>query len=345
MIFWKMLSAIIAIGMALRSGGGYHSGPHAQEKGTAMPWVVGIDEAGYGPNLGPLAQAAVAVKLPDGDPGGWETLKAHVRRAAEKDRKRVLIDDSKLVHQGKNGLAKLERGLTAVFGPPGGPCGDWLAGVALQGVLDDLVAEAWFDAAELLPLHPDPVTDLRPSLAELGIEARVVGLKLVPAPIFNKVVNASGTKATILSIGLIGLMTAAHHSLPPGDGVAFVCDQLGGRMKYAPVLQSAFADGWVVTEAEVPGESRYRVESLGRDVTATFRPRADCESVAVALASMLCKYAREVCMRQFNRYWARHVPDLKPTAGYPTDAKRFFDAIRPTFEKLGLSEEDVWRVK
>ncbi len=310
-----------------------------------MPWVVGIDEAGYGPNLGPLAQAAVAVKLPDGDPGGWETLKAHVRRAAEKDKKRVLIDDSKLVHQGKTGLARLERGLAAVLGPPCGPCRDWLTPIALQGVLDDLAGEGWFDPTELLPLHPDPVTDLRPALAALGVEARVVGLKLVPAPIFNKVVNASGTKATVLSIGLIGLLAAAHYGLPMGERVTFVCDQQGGRMKYGPLLQSAFTDGWVVTEAEQLGESRYRVESLGRDVTATFRPRADCESVAVALASMLCKYAREVCMRQFNRYWATHVPYLKPTAGYPTDAKRFFDAIRPVLPKLGLAEDDVWRVK
>ena len=36
-----------------------------------MPWVVGIDEAGYGPNLGPLVQAAVALHLPDDDPAGW----------------------------------------------------------------------------------------------------------------------------------------------------------------------------------------------------------------------------------------------------------------------------------
>ena len=35
-----------------------------------MPWVVGIDEAGYGPNLGPLVQSAVALRLPDDDPGG-----------------------------------------------------------------------------------------------------------------------------------------------------------------------------------------------------------------------------------------------------------------------------------
>ena len=52
---------------------------------------------------------------------------------------------------------------------------------------------------------------------------------------------------------------------------------------------------------------------------------------------MACKYLREVCMRQFNRFWAKHVPGLKPTAGYPTDAKRFYDAIRPAMARLGMS--------
>ena len=45
-----------------------------------MPWVVGIDEAGYGPNLGPLVQAAVALRLPDDDLAGWTTLASRVRR-------------------------------------------------------------------------------------------------------------------------------------------------------------------------------------------------------------------------------------------------------------------------
>ena len=71
-----------------------------------MPWVVGIDEAGYGPNLGPLVQAAVALHLPDDDPAGWDALKAVVRRSHEPADGRLLIDDSKKVYTG-GGLAAL----------------------------------------------------------------------------------------------------------------------------------------------------------------------------------------------------------------------------------------------
>jgi ribonuclease HII len=125
----------------------------------------------------------------------------------------------------------------------------------------------------------------------------------------------------------------------------FVCDKHGGRNFYAAIVQQAFPDGWVVVEREGAAESRYRVEGLDRPVSVTFRPRADGDSVAVALASMLCKYLREVCMRQFNRFWATHVPGLAPTAGYPNDAKRYYDAIRPAMAKLGLTPDQVWRKK
>lgn len=301
-----------------------------------MRWVVGLDEAGYGPNLGPLTQAVVAVSLPVDDPAGWETLSDRVRRAggSRKDH-RLRIDDSKRLNQGPNGFQKLEHGLAAIGGV-GGTVGEFLAPIALPGVLDDLRGECWFDPQERLPLFPPPTVCSSPL-------ARLIGVQLLPTPLFNRVVAGSGSKGTALSVGLGALLAVVHAALPPGEPVTVLCDKLGGRTFYAPVLQGAFPDGWVVAERETADESRYRVERLGRELAVIVKPRADADGVSVALASMAAKYLREVCMRQFNRFWARNIPGLAPTAGYPVDARRFYDAIRPAMEKLGLTEEQVWR--
>lgn len=307
-------------------------------------WSVGIDEAGYGPTLGPLAQVAVAVKLPDGDPAGWETLRPLVKRHGDKDKTRLLVDDSKLVHSGKHGFAKLEAGLSALLGLRQTSVGAWLGEWALPHVVEDLSGEAWFDPGEVLPVHAE-APDLRPRLAELGVELFVLGVKLIPTPVFNQIVAGSGTKATALGIGLTGLLGAIRQRVPGFEPVRVVCDKHGGRNFYGPLLRGAFPQGWVINEVETAGESRYRVESLGREVTVSFRPGADGEGLPVALASMVAKYWREVCMRQFNRFWLAHLPGLKPTAGYPVDGERFYAAIRPAMAALGLDEGAVRRVK
>src|SRR5262245_66291325 len=85
-----------------------------------MAWVIGIDEAGYGPNLGPLVATAVALQVPEPDADCWQLLAAAVRRAAGKDDGRLTVDDSKLVHAGPKGLSRLERGVFAgLFGGAG----------------------------------------------------------------------------------------------------------------------------------------------------------------------------------------------------------------------------------
>jgi ribonuclease HII len=311
-----------------------------------MAWVVGIDEAGYGPNLGPFVQSAVALRLPEGDPAGWETLKRVVRRSHEKPDGRVLIDDSKKVYA-RGGLAALERSVRTAFSFEHATVGDLFRHTTLAGIWEELAEESWFDADETAPVSPGEANHTV-RLDELGETTRtsIPAASVVPPTRFNRICDESGTKATVLARGLVELVQAVLGKLGAGDEpVAFHCDKQGGRNFYASILQEAFPDGWVVAEKEAAAESRYRVDLLERPVTITFRPRAEADSIAVALASMLCKYLREVCMRQFNRFWQGHVPGLLPTAGYPADARRFYEAIHPCFQQLGLNEEQVWRKK
>ena len=62
-----------------------------------------------------------------------------------------------------------------------------------------------------------------------------------------------------------------------------------------------------------------------------------------ALASMASKYLRELAMRAFNDFWRRSVDGLRPTAGYPQDAKRFKAQIAAVQAELGIDDRLLWR--
>ncbi len=312
--------------------------------------VVGIDEAGYGPNLGPLVQTAVALHLPDSDPAGWDTLKPIVRPAAGRWGRdaRIVIDDSKRVYHGQNALGKLELGVLACLPQSFPSFGSLLAHLCSPSVNADIRAESWFDSTCKLPVEAavGQIAQQRAALAGFsGASFGAIFSRVVPTPRFNDCVARTGNKSSILSDGLIELVQNSVDADGGDTPLRFLCDKQGGRAFYAAQLQEAFPEGFVIAEVERPEESRYRIVGLSRPVSVSFRPRADGDSIAVALASMICKYLREVCMMQFNAYWAKHVPGLIATAGYPVDAKRFFADIGPAMVRLGVKEETIWRVK
>jgi hypothetical protein len=313
-----------------------------------MQWIVGVDEAGLGPNLGPLVQSAVAVRVPAGTGCLWKCLADGVRRAADPDDDRVLIDDSKLVNAGPNGFSRLERGVVGIVAASD-PVGQVLDGVAGGNSLTDLADEHWYEPAESLPVTVERETVAGPpprfadALAAGRVELRLARCVVTPAPRFNALIDRWGTKSAAMEDGIVTLLRDVLGAIDGTDPVTIVIDKQGGRNFYAPWISAALPDGWVTPVRESALLSEYQVHGLGREVRLAFRPRADSEALPVALASMLSKYLREVFMRQFNRFWCGHVNELKPTAGYPGDARRFYTAIRPAMKRLGIEEAAVWR--
>ena len=88
------------------------------------------------------------------------------------------------------------------------------------------------------------------------------------------------------------------------------------------LLQHFFPDAWIETLVESRAESRYHWGAGDGRVEVAFR-RGGESFLPAALASMTAKYLRELAMRAENAFWCARVPGLRPTAGYPLDARRF----------------------
>jgi hypothetical protein len=316
-----------------------------------MPWLIGIDEAGYGPNLGPLVMTSVACRLPDDLAGRdlWTLLRGAVRRPTEPDDGRILVEDSKVVYSSGRGLAALEVGVRAALPPA--PClADHVQRLAPAAVAE-LAAEPWYRGDSPLPVAAaaDACLAAAERFAETSRQARVawgpVRSAIVCPTRFNEVVDRWGSKGAVLGQGLCELLRWNRDAADGDDGLSFIVDKHGGRNTYAPMLQDALPDGMVVAQQESMARSAYTVLGVGREVRLTFQPRADAEHFCVALASMVSKHLREVLMLEFNRFWQTQLPGLKPTAGYPGDATRFLEAIRPVLGRLGIAEASLWRCR
>ncbi|MFO0929927.1 MAG: hypothetical protein U0736_23380 [Gemmataceae bacterium] len=317
-----------------------------------MAWIVGIDEAGYGPNLGPFVMTAVMCRVPD-DCGLvclWEHLAAVARRCRDGRDDRLVVDDSKAVYASGRGLIGLERGVHVVL--PEAP-------LHLAALVDqlcpvdhaDLAAEVWYSGTTPLPTAAtaDDLHRLRERYhthcGEQAVTPWHVRSVVVCPGRFNALTARANSKAAVVAEGFSRLLRWVYDQAGPGETVNLMSDKQGGRNAYARLIEDALPAGFVWVVEESAARSSYRVQTPDRRLELAFQPRADAESFCVAMASMVSKYVRELFMAEFNGFWQRHVPELKPTAGYPVDARRFLEAIRPVLDQLQVPVETIWRAR
>ena len=321
-----------------------------------MPWIIGIDEAGYGPNLGPFVMTSVACRVPEALAGAdlWQVLRAAVRHSHEADDGRLIVADSKLVYSATRGLHHLETTVLAALSSclPAQECALHHCLKALAPAAHaDLAAEPWYTGTSPLPTAGEPAR-LEPAAGAFfqASAAGQVAWGLVRSVVvcssrFNRLLDQWGSKGAVLGHALGELLAANRSPDGTADPLHFLIDKHGGRNTYAAMLQDAWGDGMVVAHEEGMQRSTYSVPGLEREIRLTFQPRADAEYFCVALASMVSKYLREVLMLEFNRFWQTHVPGMKPTAGYPGDADRFYRQIEAVAARLNLARESLWRRK
>lgn len=313
-----------------------------------MTWLIGIDEAGYGPNLGPLVVAASAWNIGERDPltaDLYELLGAAISPA--RDAKRIAVADSKLLYKSGDSLALLERGVLWTLAANG-------ATPQTRAELEHLLgatgaAPFWHGVGEE-PL-PHAVTQgeiqtagklLATACAAQGVTPPVLAATVVHPQQFNELTSACGTKGAALSHVSLALLRRVWRQC---NGEAFcVLDKHGGRNQYAAIVQQHFPEQLVEIRHESRAVSRYRWRLPGGEVRFEFRAKGEA-FLPTALASMTAKYLRELSMHAFNSFWREHLPNLKPTAGYPVDAKRFRIDIAHEQRRLKIPDAVLWRVK
>lgn len=349
-----------------------------------MPVIIGVDEAGYGPNLGPLVVAATVWEVAEGIDCAafYKLLRRVVANTVDKAGPwRVVWADSKVVYKPGNGLDHLERGVLAALATfdctPRGWSELWAAidwqAKSLVGAVspppkfedEDLTiapaagsrryddSSSWHDLpwysgyAATVPMSCE-CEELEKVSAILADGLSAAGIRLVDVlarPVFpaefNSLIDELGNKSDTLSRVTLELVAEALRVAPSGPATVY-CDKHGARNRYHAHLQTQFADAWIEVRMESDEQSSYRFHPEGQPVEIGFWVCGE-RFLPVALASMTAKYLREMAMRPFNEFWCSRLSNLKPTAGYPIDSRRFKSQIASLQQELNIDDRVLWR--
>jgi len=312
-----------------------------------MPWLMGIDEAGYGPNLGPFVMSSALFYVPKEQGGDlWKALRKVVRKARHKADGRLLVDDSKQVYSPKLGVGVLESNLWPFFklisDPPPNSMGELGDRVVLT-LREEMDHEQYLRWEKILACDDEQLARtaiLRGVLQKTGIQLKRLQSRVVMPRHFNQVVKNADNKAAIPLQCASRLVQAIQEHCGTAESINITVDRLGGRCYYAERIAEWFPGQPINCLEETSQVSRYQI---GANIEIAFVVEADGNSLPVALASMLSKYLRELFMGQFNAWFQEQQPGIKPTAGYPVDSHRFWHDAEPTRMRLGLRNEDWWR--
>ena len=317
--------------------------------------VAGIDEAGFGPVLGPLLVCASAFSVPSSVAADsmWKSLAGTVTKKASKKAATIAIGDSKKLYGGlkdPKGLQRLERGVLTMMRAGGKSVSnlDEFLSAVCPDAIDSRKNYKWYDQQLTLPLQAG-VNDLAlmsnalsSAMVRAGISLEMLEAQTVFEGEFNNLLARTNNKSTTL-FDITSRLLQRIWTKFPGRHMIINVDRQGGRARYLPVLERIFDGCEFKIIDETKTLSAYGVRCSDTYAEIRFTVGADDQHLPVALASMLAKYLRELWMTLFNQWWASRVANLEPTAGYYTDGGRFYKMIAPTAQAMGIAHDMIYR--
>ncbi len=333
-----------------------------------MVTLVGIDEAGFGPILGPLVVSSSTFSLPHHllTSDLWQVLRKSVADKRRHLAGRLLIADSKKAHNKSLGIKHLQRTVLAALKCLGEEPATLteLLELLCPDCIEQLSEYPWYKKVDSQMLTADKADIaivsqvLSDDLSANGIELLELKSRCLDVAYYNKMVASVKNKANVLFTATSRLIKNAFDNFE-GDDLQIMIDRQGGRVRYRKILQLMFPDMKLKILRESQQNSSYELQANGKSARRThqtdggqaadkfmrlhFVVRADDLYLPVSLASMVSKYLRELLVYNINRYFAGFGADLKPTAGYWKDGLRFIEEIKTNLPHVKYDNNQLIR--
>jgi ribonuclease HII len=331
-----------------------------------MVVLAGIDEAGFGPILGPLVVSSSAFSLPNHflTADLWQILRKSVGSTRKHLAGRLLITDSKKAYSKQKGIGHLQRTvltcldclgkkpttLTELLTLLSPDCigrlgdypwhrdiGDYRLSVDVAPASTTICSAATSDIAIASSV-------LKEDLASNGIELLELRSRCLDVAYYNKMVGSVKNKSNVLFTAVSQLIKNVFDNSET-EYLQVIVDRQGGRTRYRRNLQRMFPDMELKILREGSAASSYELNSNGRQMRLHFVVGADQRFFPVSLASMVSKYVRELLVDNMNRYFTELIPELKPTAGYWKDGLRFIEDLKKNTPRVTFDSSQLVRLR